>query len=368
MGKAGKGLKSALLSQQSRLKAKQKLSHAAQVAEQKIFRMTGKQPRRDAARMDPTRDTKGKGKAIPQTLRPTIPFNPTDKILLIGEGNFSFSRSLILDAPIQLQSLPPNNVTATAYDSEEECFSKYPEAEGIVSFLRSKGVEVIFGVDGTRLEKHPRLKGRKWDRIVFNFPHAGELNSLFVVLPNSTSEFSGKGIADQDRNILSNQILILGFLRSAPKVLQVGPVPSIYTPRKKKRGDDDEDEEMDPIKDVVEEVDEMGNPIQFFVPSDNVTTRGTVLITLRNVIPYTQWDVPRLAKNPPLVQNGSNTKPNPKYTLLRSFQFHRNIWKGYEHRMTKGERAHGKGTTGDGGEDRTWEFCIKDEPDKDSYH
>jgi 25S rRNA (uracil2634-N3)-methyltransferase len=29
--------------------------------------------------------------------------------------------------------------------------------------------------------------------------------------------------------------------------------------------------------------------------------------------------------------------------------------------MTKGERAHGTGRTGEGGEDRTWEFCLRDE-------
>lgn len=40
--------------------------------------------------------------------------------------------------------------------------------------------------------------------------------------------------------------------------------------------------------------------------------------------------------------------------------FRREDWPGYEHRMTKGERAHGTGTTGKGGEDRTWEFCLKD--------
>lgn len=71
-------------------------------------------------------------------------------------------------------------------------------------------------------------------------------------------------------------------------------------------------------------------------------------------------DVPRLAKKPPLPSTGS-TPPNPKYTLLRSFAFERSSWKGYEHRMTKGERAHGTGSTGSGGEDRTWEFCLKDE-------
>jgi 25S rRNA (uracil2634-N3)-methyltransferase len=29
--------------------------------------------------------------------------------------------------------------------------------------------------------------------------------------------------------------------------------------------------------------------------------------------------------------------------------------------MTKGERAHGEGKTGEGGEDRTWEFFLKGE-------
>lgn len=28
--------------------------------------------------------------------------------------------------------------------------------------------------------------------------------------------------------------------------------------------------------------------------------------------------------------------------------------------MTKGERAGGLGKTGDGGEDRCWEFCLSD--------
>ena len=69
-------------------------------------------------------------------------------------------------------------------------------------------------------------------------------------------------------------------------------------------------------------------------------------------------DLPKLAKNPPPPTNGR--AQNPKYIQLRSFVFHRQSWKGYQHRMTKGERAHGQGKTGEGGEDRTWEFCIQD--------
>jgi 25S rRNA (uracil2634-N3)-methyltransferase len=55
--------------------------------------------------------------------------------------------------------------------------------------------------------------------------------------------------------------------------------------------------------------------------------------------------------------------PNPHYILFRSFVFNRSDWKGYEHRMTKGERARGEGKTGtgEGGKDRTWEFFLKDE-------
>lgn len=71
-------------------------------------------------------------------------------------------------------------------------------------------------------------------------------------------------------------------------------------------------------------------------------------------------DVPKLAKSPPPTRSSADVS-NPRYILFRSFIFNRSDWKGYEHRMTKGERAHGEGKTGEGGEDRTWEFYLKDE-------
>jgi 25S rRNA (uracil2634-N3)-methyltransferase len=176
----------------------------------------------------------------------------------------------------------------------------------------------------------------------------------------------GKGITDQDRNILSNQVLILGFLRSAARFLVRGPMPQLQPSGKGKHSpDDDEDGYSD--EDHNEVVGISGR------------ARGTVLITLRNAPPYTEWfacqrcsqwlptdvviyfrDVPKLAKNPP-PPHSSTGLPNPQYILFRSFVFYRSDWRGYEHRMTKGERAHGHGKTGGGGEDRTWEFYLKDE-------
>jgi 25S rRNA (uracil2634-N3)-methyltransferase len=92
---------------------------------------------------------------------------------------------------------------------------------------------------------------------------------------------AGKGITDQNRNILTNQMLILGFLRSAAPFLAVGPLQSFTPTHKRKQIDDD-----DTMENGEDEVDE-GNPDQ--LQNNNTSRRGTVLLTLRNVVPYTQW-------------------------------------------------------------------------------
>lgn len=149
-GKKKSSLQTALLNQQSRLKQKAQIAQAAKLSEK--TKATKKQTGKKAA---------------------TIPFAPTDKILLIGEGNFSFAYALSVNPPSHLQHLPPQNVTATAYDTEEECLAKYTDARERINALRAKGVNVLFGVDATKLERVPRLKGRRWDKVVWNFPHAG---------------------------------------------------------------------------------------------------------------------------------------------------------------------------------------------------
>lgn len=169
MGK-GRGLQAALQSQQHRLREKEKLSHAKQIAKDKL-RRTGKIVAQSSSISDSS--LQGRKKKVFSLRNPTIPFKPSDRILLIGEGNFSFTRALIEDPPTVLESLAPENITATALDTEEECYDKYPECPSIITFLRDRGVEVIFGVNATHLERHPLLKDRNWDRIVWNFPHAG---------------------------------------------------------------------------------------------------------------------------------------------------------------------------------------------------
>ena len=248
-------LKEALSSIQARLKKKEK-DAAAQAFIQKAKRVA----------------TNG----IAKPRRSTIPFKSTDKILLIGEGNFSFSVALLQHPPLPLEHLPPANITATTYDTEDECYIKYSEAQQYVRVLRENGAHVLFGVDATKLEKTPSLKGRTFDRIVWNFPHAGEYDGLgFIECIDGRNGTQGKGITDQDRNILSNQVLILSFLRSAANFLVYGPVPRLQPSRKRKRSSNDDDDDNNDDDDQTAQT--AGPP------------RGTILVTLRNVSPYTEW-------------------------------------------------------------------------------
>ena len=169
----GKGLKAALTSQQSRFKAKKKLLDGAKVSEERLRRTVSSSARHIAQEPSLPGQTFRSKKVQRPFQKPTIPFKPTNHILLVGEGNFSFARALIDDPPEGLAPLSPQNITATGYDTEEECYVKHPASRLAVSFLRDCGVEIIFGVDATRLEKHASLKGKRWDRIVWNFPHAG---------------------------------------------------------------------------------------------------------------------------------------------------------------------------------------------------
>jgi hypothetical protein len=109
-----------------------------------------------------------KGGKNPNQL-PVVPFDKSDTILLLGEANFSFSTSLLLPP----HELPPHQILATSYDTERECYLKYPDAEGNVTKLREAGVKVEFKVDAGNLEKCKAVGKGRWSRVIFNFPHAG---------------------------------------------------------------------------------------------------------------------------------------------------------------------------------------------------
>ncbi|KAG8741645.1 hypothetical protein FRC10_002609 [Ceratobasidium sp. 414] len=282
---------------------------------------------------------KGAGKKVKTKARGekryTIPFCAEDKILLIGEGNFSFAHSL-LDHP-SIPHLPPPNLTATAYDTEAECLSKYPDAATHISALRTAGATILFGVDATRLEKTFK-KGQRWDKVVWNFPHVG------------------MSIADVDRNVVANQRVLLGFLRSVAGVLERGVVVDPNVGGKGKRK-----EKADKVE--FSDEDEQGEATR-----SGPKHAGSVLVTLREQEPYNLWGLPRLAKNPIVLDklNSKNVGAQPRYIQVRSFAFHAEAYLGYEHRRTSGWHEREQPLVGpmsgeERGPCRTWEFTLRSE-------
>ncbi|WVR09598.1 hypothetical protein IAU60_006670 [Kwoniella sp. DSM 27419] len=318
-----------------------------------------------------------------QQRKPTIPFDKLDTVLLLGEGNFSYAASLILPP----HSLHGHQILATAFDTEQVTFEKYPDAKSHVEALRAKGARVEFGVDAGALEKCKTVgKGRRWSRVVFNFPHVGA------------------GITDQDRNILTNQHMLLRFLRSAQSILTDGPSrlpPSAGgkasgkgKPNKQMRGkannknqkrssrpdetdseaepglEDDQDED-DPSPYMIDEADPSSGRIpsrlaEFTPPKDR---QGSILVTLLTCPPYTLWSLPQLATRPPPVCPGTRL-PQPRYALLRSFEFRPDVYEGYEHRRTIGwkegvSKGGNEEIVGRKGTARTWEFVRREQDDDD---
>ncbi|KAG8532082.1 uncharacterized protein KY384_003719 [Bacidia gigantensis] len=133
---------------------------------------------------------------------PTIPFSPDHRILLIGEGDFSFSRALIDHHSCTC-------LCATSFDSQSSSLSKYPQvAATITTIAKAENCKVEYNIDATKLG-HPGhigsgskiLRRGNWDRIVFNFPHVGGLTK------------------DVNRQVRANQELVVGFFRAALPLL-----------------------------------------------------------------------------------------------------------------------------------------------------
>ncbi|XP_077775900.1 ferredoxin-fold anticodon-binding domain-containing protein 1 isoform X2 [Podarcis muralis] len=87
-------------------------------------------------------------------------------LLLVGEGNFSFSASLCEARNCEA------HIVATCYESEATA-TRQAVAKSNIQYLRDRGAKVLFCVDCTKLKEHFLPADRKFDCIYFNFPHCG---------------------------------------------------------------------------------------------------------------------------------------------------------------------------------------------------
>lgn len=99
----------------------------------------------------------------PRDLEPTKPFSPGDAILLVGEGDLSFSRALVEHHGCE-------NITATVLDSDlDELSAKYPQVQDNIDVIEAEGGKVLYGVDAKRMGPWAKKSGKEsvgiYDRI-----------------------------------------------------------------------------------------------------------------------------------------------------------------------------------------------------------
>uniref|UniRef100_A0A2N9FKB2 25S rRNA (uridine-N(3))-methyltransferase BMT5-like domain-containing protein n=1 Tax=Fagus sylvatica TaxID=28930 RepID=A0A2N9FKB2_FAGSY len=124
-------------------------------------------------------------------------YSSKHRILLVGEGDFSFS--LCLARAFGSAS----NMVATSLDTQEDIARKYRKGIGNVRKLEERGCFVLHEVDAEQMSQHFFLRTQRFDRIVYNFPHVGFLFS-----------------ESNYRQIQLNKRLVKSFLKNAKVLLR----------------------------------------------------------------------------------------------------------------------------------------------------
>ncbi|CAN7122196.1 unnamed protein product [Brassica rapa subsp. narinosa] len=123
-------------------------------------------------------------------------YSNKQRILLVGEGDFSFSLSLARAFG------SATNLTATSLDTREEIELNYANGKANIEELTKLGCTVIHGFNVHSMRLAPRSE--RYDRIIFNFPHSG----------------FGFGSEHHRYYIMLHQELVRGFLKSSKKMVK----------------------------------------------------------------------------------------------------------------------------------------------------
>lgn len=289
---------------------KKQAKAAATVNPTSVFKPTSSKAAQKKQKTDPT-TTKAEPpapKPIQASQKHEVPFGEYEHILLVGEGDFSFTRSLVEDHGCA-------NVTGTSYDAEEAVLEKYPTFEETREVLTrlTPPVPLHHGVDATKLSAYKHLRCQRdeegdddepvsgWDAVVFMFPHVGGLST------------------DVNRQVRSNQALLVSFFKACLET---------STPKQRLR--------------ILEQQSNRPNLVQR-KPNEFLKMGGKIMVALFEGEPYTLWNVRDLARHAGL-------------KVVESFKFDWSQYPSYSHVRTLGALEGGGGWKGEDREARMYVF------------
>ena len=90
-----------------------------------------------------------------------------DKVIFLGEANFSFSLNFVEN---ELDAIP-KLLILSCYENEIVSEEARNNVERLKHFEKSKNVKLKFGIDATKLESH--FPNERFTKIIFMFPHVG---------------------------------------------------------------------------------------------------------------------------------------------------------------------------------------------------
>ncbi|PYH94965.1 hypothetical protein BO71DRAFT_292635, partial [Aspergillus ellipticus CBS 707.79] len=352
---------------------------------------------------------KDRKKASSQQQRPIVPFGRKDRILMVGEGDFSFARSLVLQHHCR-------DVLATCYDSKEVLYSKYPKAEHNIDDIlgafhktrdtpeiknqfykgdhrgpsservgkhdvhdshekqiQRRGPKVLYSVDARKLGLlagggkelrigFPRRERKRpaWQELKDDAPSSVPKGGPWDVVCFNFPHVGGIS-TDVNRQVRANQELLVAFFKACVPLLSHRPGS---TSEEDDEWNDWENSEFESSQNDDDDHDGEGvrNPLR----SGNTTGRATcqhrvepgqILVTMFEGEPYTLWNIKDLARHAGL-------------RVVTSFRFPWACYNEYSHARTLGdiEGKHG-GRGGWRGEDRDarmFVFEVKQEDHADS--
>ena len=256
-----------------------------------------------------TTEAPAKPKPVQASQKHDVPFSAYEHILLVGEGDFSFTRSLVEDHGCA-------NVTATSFDTEEEVLEKYPtfsETRDMLTGL-TPPVPLHHSIDATALSGYKALKCERddeedegeegvsgWDTVVFMFPHTGGLST------------------DVNRQVRSNQALLVGFFKACLET---------STTKQRLR--------------ILEQQANRPNLVQR-KPIEFLKMGGRIMVALFEGEPYTLWNIRDLARHAGL-------------KVIESWKFDWSQYPAYTHVRTLGALEGGGAWKGEDREARMYVF------------
>lgn len=288
-----------------------------------------------------------------QQRRLKVPFNALDRVLLVGEGDFSFALSLA-------QNFEVGSIVATSYDGEQELTVKYSHvhktlrrlrrsrdesdvalSDGVTAdsaefagfsdtdqsdidhevdpTLKAREVSVLHGIDATKLSSnHRKLLNvhAPYTKIVFNFPHVGGLST------------------DVNRQVRANQQLLVGFFNAAKPLLATKQRPA-------KSRIDSQDDSGNDLGDDYNHDNDADSSGKLPDRSQDTLSQGHILVTLFEGEPYTLWNIRDLARHCGL-------------QVIESFKFDWSVYPGYHHARTIGDVVSGKDRNSEREEKGSW--------------